>query len=344
MSTFSAPFLLSLAAVCAACSGAPAPGEAAGSLADSAARPAAPRISDPDMEPSLTMRNVQFRFSKNLVVGIDRIRAAMQPTPAAGIVSFDDPASFDLNVAGAAIRMTLPQAQVLMNERVFGYEGSNVRHLQLEAAGQEMVIRGSLTKGATIPFTMTGTLSMRDGRWLAVDTKEIKIGAVGVTGLLKAIHVTLQSMIDPPANGLLRVEKNTILIDVLSELPAPHVRGSVTALDCCARGIALELGAPAAASDSALREIVPSAMASSNFIAIRHGRLRFGKLTMIDADLDLADADPSDPFDFFLRDYQCQLAAGDAHATLQYAWRVRMPDFGKLSARQCPPPTQLSGP
>ena len=282
------------------------------------------------------MRNVQFRFTKDVVIGIDRIRATMKPTPTAGIVSFDDPASFDLDVSGASIRLTMAQAQTLMNERVFAYKGSNVHHLQLSGDGKDIVIHGTLTKGASIPFTMKGSMSMREGRWLAVDANEIKIGAVGVTGLLKAIHVSLQAMIDPPSSGQLRVEKNTILIDVLSELPAPHVRGVVTALDCCARGIGLVLGAPDAASDSALRGIVPSAMSAPNFIAIRRGSLRFGKMTMTDSELDLIDADPADPFDFFLRDYQCQLAAGDAHTTLQYAWHVRMPDFDNLAPRQCP--------
>jgi hypothetical protein len=260
----------------------------------------------------------------------------MRPTPAAGIVSFDDPASFDLDVVGASIRLTMAQAQTLMNERVFAYKGSNVHHLELVADGKDLVIHGTLTKGASIPFTMKGSLSLRERRWLVVEANEIKIGAVGVTGLLKAIHVTMQSMIDPPASGQVRVEKNTILIDVLSELPPPHVHGVVSALDCCDRGIGLTLGAAAAAGDSALRDLVASAMAAPNFIAIRRGSLRFGKMTMTDSELDLMDADPSDPFDFFLRDYQCQLAAGEAHTTLQYAWHVRMPDFAKLGPRQCP--------
>ena len=319
----------------AACSRAPVPAEAAGSVADTLVKPPTPSA-DPMVEPVLTMRNVQFRFTNNVVVGIDRIRATMKPTPTAGIVSFDDPASFDLEVTGASIRLTMPQAQTLMNERVFAYKGSNVHHIELAADGKQIVIRGTLTKGASIPFTMKGSLSMREGRWLAVDAKEIKIGAVGVTGLLKAIHVTMQAMIDPPSSGQVRVERNTILIDVLSELPPPHVHGVVTALDCCDRGIGLILGAPAAASDSALRGIVSSAMTAPNFIAIRRGSLRFGKMTMTDSELDLMDADPTDSFDFFLRDYQCQLAAGDAHTTLTYAWHVRMPDFGKLAPRQCP--------
>ena len=77
-------------------------------------------------------------------------------------------------------------------------------------------------------------------------------------------------------------------------------------------------------------------MASPNFVAIRRGQLKFGKFTMVDSDLDLVDADPATRSTSIWVDYQCQLAAGDAHATLQYGWRVRMPDFDKLTAEQCP--------
>jgi hypothetical protein len=308
---------------------------AAGTVADSTRR-ATPVTTDPNVAPVLTMRNVQFRFTKDVVVGIDRIHAQMRPVPPADIVTFDDPASFDLDVNGAAVRLTLPQVEVLMNTRIFAYPNANVRNLRVESDGQNLVIHGSLTKGATIPFTMAGTPSIRDARWLAVETKEVKIGAVGVTGLLSALHISLQAMINVPTSGQVRVEKNTILIDVFSNLPPPRIHGAISSLDCCANGLGLAIGSASAVSDSALRAIVPSAMASPNFVAIRKGRLRFGKLTMVDSDLDLVDADAHDSFDFYLRRYQCQLAAGDAHATLDYGWRVRMPDFDKLTAEQCP--------
>jgi len=260
----------------------------------------------------------------------------MRPAPPADIVTFDDPSSFDLDVSGASVRLSLSQTEVLMNKRIFAYPNANVRNLRLESDGQNLIIHGSLTKGATIPFTMVGTPSLREGRWLAIETKEVKIGAVGVTGLLSALHISLQAMINVPASGQLRVQGNTILIEMLTQLPPPHIHGTITSLACCAGGIALQIGSASAVSDSALRALVPSAMASANFLAIRRGKLRFGKLTMVDSDLDLVDADPRDPFDFYLRDYQCQLAAGDAHATLQFGWRVRMPDFDKLTAEQCP--------
>lgn len=331
------PAALLALGVLAGCGGA-APTEAAGAVAsagDSVAPVAAPGAAHDPTSPTLVMRNVQFRFTKDLVVGIDRIRALMTPTAPGGVVTFDDPASFALDVDGASIRLTLAQAQVLMNERVFSFPGANVHDLKLSGSGASLVINGRLRKGATIPFTTTGTLSLRGGRWLAVDTKSVKIGDVGVTGLLGALHVTLQSMINTPASGQMRVEGNTILIDVLSVLPPPHIHGTVASVDCCARGIGLVIGSPAPVSDSALRDLVPSAMRSPNFIAIRSGQLRFGKLTMSDADLDLVDADASDAFDFFLAQYQCQLVAGDAHTTMQYGWRVTMPDYARIPPARC---------
>lgn len=327
-----------LAGGASACTGPTTPAEAAGTVADTVRR-TPDTTADPNVAPQLVMRNVQFRFTKDVVVGIDRIHAQMRPAPPADVVTFDDPSSFDLDVSGASVRLTLPQVEVLMNKRIFAFPNANVRNLTVEANGQDIVIHGSLTKGATIPFTMEGTLSLRDARFLAVETKEVKIGAVGVTGLLNALHIPLSAMINVPANGQVRVQGNTILIEVFAALPPPHIHGAITGVQCCAQGLAMQIGSPAAASDSALRALVPSAMASPNFLAIRRGTLRFGKLTMVDSDLDLVDADSRDPFDFYLNEYQCQLAAGVAHATLQFGWRVRMPDFDKLSGEQCPQDT-----
>src|SRR5580765_132477 len=190
-----------LAAGVAACSGPTTPAMAAGNVADSAHRAARDSVVDPNVSPVLTMRNVQFRFTKDLIVGIDRIHAQMRPAPPATVVSFDDPASFDLDVSGATVHLTKPQVEVLLNTRIFAYPNANVRNLRVEADGQSLVIHGTLSKGATIPFTMAGTPSLREGRWLALETKEVKIGAVGVTGLLSALPISLSAMINVPASG-----------------------------------------------------------------------------------------------------------------------------------------------
>jgi hypothetical protein len=59
--------------------------------------------------------------------------------------------------------------------------------------------------------------------------------------------------------------------------------------------------------------------------------MRFGKLTMNDTDMQLIDADPTDPFDFFPDHYKDQLVAGYSKTTVTGGLLVYMPDYGKIS-------------
>jgi hypothetical protein len=59
--------------------------------------------------------------------------------------------------------------------------------------------------------------------------------------------------------------------------------------------------------------------------------VRFGKLTMIDADMRLIDADPSDPFDFFPDHYNDQLVAGYSKTTASGGLSVYVPDYNRIS-------------
>jgi hypothetical protein len=51
------------------------------------------------------------------------------------------------------------------------------------------------------------------------------------------------------------------------------------------------------------------------------------------ADLQLIDADPRDPFDFFPAQYNAQLIAGYSKNTPSGGLRTYMPDFSDLKAR-----------
>jgi hypothetical protein len=65
-------------------------------------------------------------------------------------------------------------------------------------------------------------------------------------------------------------------------------------------------------------------------MAYRGSDLRFGKLTMNDADLILIDMDPRDPFDFYLDHYTEQLVAGYTKTTPDFGLRVYVRDYNKL--------------
>lgn len=73
-----------------------------------------------------------------------------------------------------------------------------------------------------------------------------------------------------------------------------------------------------------------------NYMRYSGGVMRFGKLTMNDTDMQLIDADPADPFDFFPDHYKDQLVAGYSKTTVTGGLLVYMPDYGKLSKPRSP--------
>jgi hypothetical protein len=77
---------------------------------------------------------------------------------------------------------------------------------------------------------------------------------------------------------------------------------------------------------------------------LRRGDIRFGKLTMSDADLQLIDADPRDPFDFFPAHYDVQLVAGYSKNTPAKGLKTYMPDYGDIRGnRPDAPSTRVYG-
>jgi hypothetical protein len=80
--------------------------------------------------------------------------------------------------------------------------------------------------------------------------------------------------------------------------------------------------------------LTPPLPKGDHYMFFRGGVLRFGKLTMDDTDLLIEDADPRDPFDFWLDRYNEQLVAGSSRTTKDRGLIVEMPDFRKVSGKR----------
>ena len=109
------------------------------------------------------------------------------------------------------------------------------------------------------------------------------------------------------------------------------MKGRVTALTVRDGTVSQVFGGPAAADSGRLTR--PDSPVR-NYMYFRGGTLRFGKLTMADADLYIVDQDPSDRFDFYLARYLDQLVAGSHRTTRSNGLVVQMPDLGDLPARR----------
>jgi len=273
----------------------------------------------------IAMKIVTYHYSEPVSVHITQLQGELVPTKAGFIVFFDDKNSFNLHLNYAEISISCNALAQVLNENVFSSSDTPVKNLSIESKSDQLIMKGKLTRKADVSFETTGTLSADpDGR-IRVHADHVKAAHLPVKGLMDLLGLDLAGLIDTKKIRGTAIEKDDLILDADQILPAPHIQGKVAAVRIQGSDIVLTFGSS-----------LPSNFAAKqpgNYMAFRHSDMRFGKLTMHDADLIMIDMDPRDPFDFFLDHYQEQLVAGYSKSTPEYGLRVYTRDYNKLRNR-----------
>ena len=277
------------------------------------------------------MKNVTYHYSEPVAVHIAQLQGELVPTKAGAIVFFDDKNSFTLHLNYAEIAISCNALAQVLNENVFSSSDAPIKHLSIESKNNQLIMKGKLPQKADVAFETMGTLSADpDGR-IRVHSDHVKAAHLPVKGLMDLLGIDIAGLIDTKKIHGITVEKDDIILDSEQILPAPHIQGKVTAVRIQGNDIVLTFGTT--------RPSNIAGQQAGNYMAFRHSDMRFGKLTMHDADLIMIDMDPGDPFDFFLDHYQDQLVAGYSKSTPQYGLRVHTRDYNKLKSRRPAPKT-----
>jgi hypothetical protein len=129
------------------------------------------------------------------------------------------------------------------------------------------------------------------------------------------------------------VQGNDLLLAPDSLLPPPAISGRVVAARVENGEVVQIFGGGAGGAPAATRALAPLDSAAANYMRFSGGTLRFGKLFMVHADMQIIDADAHDPFDFSIDEYNRQLVAGYSKNTLAGGLKVYMPDLGDAGGR-----------
>ena len=283
------------------------------------------------------MRNVAFHLDPTVVLDIQHLRGELHRRTADQAPFLDDKGSFELAIDSARIGIGPAALSDLLNHYTFAYPGAPLRRLRVTIENGQLKQQGKL-RG--ISFTVLGELSLTAEGDLRLHPTTIKAVGIKVGGLMKFFGLNLQKLVDTRRARGVRIEKDDFLLSPAELLPPPKVQGRVGAVELTQTEIIQTFTPPDGRSAPALK--LPK-VAAKNYMFFREGRLRFGKLTMVDTDLLILDAEPDDPFDFFLDHYNEQLVAGYSRNTADHGLIVMMPDFGKLQdstrGRVSPPAT-----
>jgi hypothetical protein len=280
-------------------------------------------------ETQVEMVNVNIHLDPELVLHIRRMKGRFLPARKGNPPTFDDNLSYIVAIDSGEVGVSMASMTHAMNTYVFGDPDAPLKNLQLSAEGSQIRQKGTLKKGSGIPFEIVGTIGATpDGR-IRIHPTKIKVEHLPVKGLMKLFGLDMAKLINTRKAKGVSVDGDDFILDPALMLPPPQMRGRITAVrvqgDEIVQIFGNEIRNPA------------TGRPRSNYMAYRGGVLRFGRLTMNDADMQLIDADPSDPFEFFPAHYNEQLVAGYSKTTASGGLRVYMPDYNKIS-RPLPPP------
>ena len=193
-----------------------------------------------------------------------------------------------------------------------------------------MRLSGTMRKGISIPFSTKVTVGVTSDGRLRLHAESLKAAGVPARGLLGFFGLELDDLVKLKERRGVEVQDNDILISPEQVLPPPRMHGRVVKASIRGDRLVQALAGMDGGRPAKLKKPSPDAR---NYIYFGGGDIRFGKLTMHDADLQLIDADPRDPFDFYPSQYNAQLVAGYSKNTPRRGLKTYMPDFNDLPRR-----------
>ena len=274
----------------------------------------------------VSMRHVDFYVDPDVVLHIHRLDGTMRAKNG-GPVIFDDKQSFIITLEHAEVGLTGADLTALLNKYVFGYKGSPLSHLHVRTEGDHIVQSGRLHKGIDLPFEMTATMDVTADGLIRIHPTKTKILGVNGDKLMHAFGLSLEKLIDLKGATGATVHGNDLFLDATRILPPPTIQGRITAVRVEGDEVVQVFGSPNAV---ARKPLVPPDTTAPNYMYYKGGTLRFGKLLMLDAEMQIVDLDPADVFRFDLGRYSEQLVAGYERTLVDQGLEVWMRDVDKL--------------
>ena len=285
-----------------------------------------PPATTPPPATRVAMRDVDFFVDPQVVLHIRRLDGTMRSKDG-GPVVFDDKRSFILHLDRAEVGLTGADLGALLNRYAFNYRGCPLSHLSVRTSGSEVIQKGRLHKGVDLAFEIHSRLDlMPDGRIRLRPTKTTILGVNGAK-LLGALHLTLEKLIDLRGARGVTVKGNDLFLEPDSLLPPPTIEGRLTAVRVEGDQVVQQFG-PAG---DATTTLVPPDRATAGYMYYRGGELRFGKLVMLDAEMEIVDLDRQRPFRFDLDRYASQLVAGYSRTLSDQGLEVFMRGVDQLA-------------
>ncbi len=280
------------------------------------------------------MHHVLYRAAEAIILDLHDLRGALVPARPPAPPWLEDASSFVIAIDSAVVGITPASLTALLNGYVFNYDGTPLDHLNVSIVRGELRLSGKLRSVAGVPFTIRAVASATADGKLRLHPTSVKVVGVSVQWLMHMLGVELNKVVGRRPGRGVQVVGNDFVLTPAELLPPPVIHGLITDARIDPDAVVLTFGASQRPGRGRLLGSVEST--PRNFVRFRGAVLRFGKLTMVDTDLRIVDADQSDPFDLFFDHLDDQLVAGHVRTMADFGLIATMPDFDDM--QRTPPP------
>jgi hypothetical protein len=269
------------------------------------------------------MANVDLHVTSDVTLHVKHLRGRFVPV-GRDVSYLDDKRSYSVIVDTGEVAIDLASLNALM-ARSMGGNKSNIKNLHVSIDDGALRQEGVIESGVNMPFKATSNVSATpDGR-IRVSTRSVRGFGVPMTNLMKLLHVEMDDLVKVAKGSGVVTDGNDLIIDPAIVIPAPSVRGPLTAVRIEGNQMVQTYG------NGKSKPLAARAL-SPNHIYWKGSQLSFGKLTMSDTDLELVDTDPDDVFDFSVDHWDAQLVAGYSKTLPNRGLQAHMPDYNDLSS------------
>jgi len=295
--------------------------------------PLQPPVPPVDEHTRLVMKHVYLRQADTFFLDVRHLLGEMVPTGSGGVVVFGDAKSYEVRVQEAEVALSAESLTGLLNNHVFAYDGAPLEKMRVSMTRdgklkQEGVMHWAhlRKKGFDVPFTITADVQPTREGLLRIHPVKVEVCDVNGKPLMDLLHIKLEKLLDLSGARGVRVDGNDLILDPGKALPPPRIIGRLKSVRIVGDQLVQEIG-PAADAKTIAAPPPPPDREAANYMHLYGGTVRFGRLFMVGTNLQIADAHPQDPFEFYLTYYDNQLAAGYSRSHLDDSLTTYMPDF-----------------
>ena len=282
------------------------------------------RLGVEDTITQVSMRNINFYLIPNGALRIRHMRGTIRSLKG-GPVVFDDKNSFVIHLTYAEIGLNGIDITTLMNNYIFAYPGAPLKRLHVHTSGSQVVQTGIMHKILDIPFSITADVSVTPEGLIRLHPVKTEILGVDGDKLMRAFGLSLQKILDLSKAKGVTVKGNDLFLDPVKILPPPAIEGRATAIRVDGDQLVQTFGTVVEGTPLPQPDTSTSA-----FMFFKGGTLHFGKLLMLDAEMQIVDLRPTGFFNFDLDKYKDQLVAGYERTLPDLGLEVYMLGLEKL--------------